>query len=193
MADLGEGTDRWRIRNGRASFNLLGPGDSTPRLGKGSEPFVLGYSIQGMEWVIAGSAEQGIFNGNASAYDADWRLDVLGSTTWFSDASTGHSFGMFNFNILRGDFTNFGADFELHAGTVNVHSTAYEMDFNYFDKVVLGGNVNSGDTSGITHAVDIGAPNQVVISNSSSLVGQEIMTVDRTGLNSGAGAINALV
>ncbi len=193
--DMGEGTDRWRIRNHRANVNLLGAGDTTPVLGELSEPFVLGYSVEGAEWVIAGT-EQGILSGNANAYltmvdgeeVANWRMDVLGSTTWFSESETGQSIGFFNFNVFNGDFTNFGADFEENAGTINVRATDYDIKLDFFSSVILGGNVNAGDTSGIAHNVTVGNLPKLVISNSSSTTGQDVF-VDRTGLNSGAGAI----
>ncbi len=167
--DGGANYDRWQSDAATANWSVaaISGGFSLVDSGPG------GGTMEGVEKLIGLSPV-----GNPGTLNRLSRDGLVGATTlglYFSifdniavvsQPSSGTSLELENFNSFGGGTGPGGIVFEP---AVNVKATDYDIEATELNKLVIGGNVNAGDTSLIEHAIRPANIKHLIVTNSGGL------------------------
>ena len=95
--------------------------------------------------------------------------------------ASGTSLELENFNNFAGGIRPDGS--YIFEGTVNVQATAYDLRVSEMNQLIVGGNVNAGDTSLIGHRITPRNIQTVIVTNSGNVNPQQVLFT-REGLSS---------
>jgi len=185
----GGGHDHFISENGDLPYKLHGDWGYDTWESRGERTLLevsgLGFSdlddddMDGVERLIAVSPldNPDVINSIRTPYisnSSGFRFDIHADRAVMSHPNFEDYFvALSNFNVLGGAHTFHG---ELNKMSVaNVRSTAYPMSLPYFEKVILGGSFENGDTSKITHPINLSA-DKLMISNAASPDSHRIFT-----------------
>lgn len=153
-------TARWSVASINGGFSLVdnGPGGGTM---VGVEKLV-GFSPVGNPATLNRLSRDGL----PGATTLGLYVSIFDNIAVVSQPSSGASIELENFNSFGGGVGPDGIVFEP---AVNVKATAYDIEATELNQLVVGGNVNAGDTSLIGHAIRPDNVRRLIVTTSGSL------------------------